>query len=442
MKFVTVKANIFRYIWSYNPCAPGPQGSHWHHFLQIMAMVVLDLKNGMLNLRSAGLVYTTIFAFIPLLAGTVWVLKRLGVHEQLEPVLARMLEPLGEQSAEFSVRVVAFVEKMEIGLLGILGFGLLLFAAISLMRKIESAIHHTWRLQIKRSWLHRMSIYLGLLAVGPALVFSALAVNASLASHAMLVAVNNLPLLGDMVGIFGKFLPYMLVTGAFTLIYQAVPNTGVKFASAFYGGLIAGIIWGSTGILFAIFVGGSTSYTVIYAGFAILMLLVIWVYLSWLILLIGASIAYYHQHPERLGRSGLKIHLSAQKRDQLALQSMLSIARSQQRDSNLGVSIDELAGQQKVPVDKLQPVLDDLEANNLLRRAGAKSERYLPSRPIGNIRLIDIVVGSRATEDTDSGEGFICDNSISKLLDEIESCSQSILGEDTLLLLQDSEDNE
>ena len=379
-----VKSKIADYIWSYNPCGPGPQSSHWHHFLQIMTMVVRDLMGGMLNLRSMSLVYTTLLAFIPLLAVSMWVLKKLGVHEQIEPGLARLLLPLGEQSAGFSSIVVEFVENMDIGLLGFLGLGLLIYTSISLMRKIESAFNHTWRVQYRRNWLRRISIYIFFLAVGPALVFSALAVTASLANNTMLAAISEFPFIGKMVDVFGMFLPYILVVVALTLIYLAIPNTRVNFLSAFYGGLLAGILWQGTGTIFAVFVAGSTSYTVIYSGFAILMLLMVWVYLSWLILLIGASIAYYHQHRERLNWRSSSLHLSARVREQLILQLMLSMAS------------------------------------------------YLPTASIRELRIIDIIRGSRVAETADSDCRFDCDELVEDLLNDIESDDESVLGKLTL----------
>ena len=370
MNVATIKAKITDYVWSYNPCEPGPQRSHWHHFLQIMALVARDLKGGMLGLRTMSLVYTTLLAFIPLLAVSMWVLKSLGVHEQLEPGLASLLAPLGEQSADFSSRVVEFVENMKIGLLGLLGLSALIYAAITLMRKIESAFNQTWRLKNSRGWVQRVSIYLGLLVIGPALVFSALGITASLANHSLLTAISELPLLSSLVEIFGKFLPYMLVTGAFTIIYLTVPDTRVKFSSALYGGLLAGVVWQSTGILFAVFAGGSTSYTAIYSGFAIIILLMVWVYMSWLILLIGASISYYHQHPERLKWRKLDDHLGARMREQLALQLMLNIARWSDQQSNMQSSIENLARQQQMPVEILLRILSALEGDDLVRRSG------------------------------------------------------------------------
>lgn len=426
------KTKIADYIWSYNPCEPGPQRSHWHHFLQIMVLVARDLQGGMLGLRTMSLVYTTLLAFIPLLAVSMWVLKSLGVHEQLEPGLASLLAPLGEQSAEFSSRVVEFVENMKIGLLGLLGLSALIYAAITLMRKIESAFNQTWRLKNRRSWVQRVSIYLGLLAIGPALVISALGVTASLANHSLLTAINDLPLLGSLVEIFGKFLPYMLVTGAFTIIYISVPDTRVKFSSAFYGGLLAGVVWQSTGMLFAVFAGGSTSYTAIYSGFAIIILLMIWVYMSWLILLIGASIAYYHQHPERLKWRKLNDHLGARMREQLALQLMLNIARWPDQQSDMQSSIENLARLQQMPVEILRRILNALEGDDLVRRSGDNPPHYLPSKSISRIRLIDILRSARGAEGTDPDKGFYCDNAVLNLINDIESSYESVLGDLTL----------
>jgi membrane protein len=367
-----------------------------------------------------------------------WVLKSLGVHEQLEPGLASLLAPLGEQSADFSSRVVEFVENMKIGLLGLLGLSALIYAAFTLMRKIESAFNQTWRLKNSRGWVQRVSIYLGLLVIGPALVFSALGITASLANHSLLSAISELPLLGSLVEIFGKFLPYMLVTGAFTIIYLTVPDTRVKFISAFYGGLLAGVVWQSTGILFAVFAGGSTSYTAIYSGFAIIILLMVWVYMSWLILLIGASIAYYHQHPERLKWRKLDDHLGARMREQLALQLMLNIARWPDQQSNMRSSIANLARQQQMPVEILLRILNALEGDGLVRRSGDGPQYYVMARSVSRIRLFDVLSSVRGAEGIDPGKGFYCDKSVLNLLKDIESSYESVLGELTLaeLLVQ------
>ena len=95
----------------------------------------------------------------------------------------------------------------------------------------------------------------------------------------------------------------------------------------------------------------------------------IWVYMSWLILLIGSSIAYYHQRPERLRWRNENVHLSARMREQLALQLMLNISRSHDQQSNTESSIENLARYQQVPVEILRRMLNALEADDLVRRS-------------------------------------------------------------------------
>ena len=130
MNLENIKETIVNYIWSYDASDAKEKPSYWHHFLQIMAMVVRDWMGGMLTLRSMSLVYTTLLSIVPLLAVSLSVLKGFGVHNQLEPALVTLLEPLGEKSIELSSKLVGFVDNMKIGVLGALGLALLLFTVV------------------------------------------------------------------------------------------------------------------------------------------------------------------------------------------------------------------------------------------------------------------------------------------------------------------------
>ena len=95
-------------------------------------------------------------------------------------------------------------------------------------------------------------------------------------------------------------MPYFLLIAAFTFVYMFVPNTQVRFLSALVGGTIGGIVWQSAGWAFASFVVSTKSYAAIYSGLATLVLFMLWLYVSWVVLLFGASVAFYMQHPEYL----------------------------------------------------------------------------------------------------------------------------------------------
>jgi membrane protein len=392
-----------------------------------------DFMSGMLTLRAMSLVFTTLLSIVPLLAVSISVLKGFGVHDQLQPALTSLLAPLGDRSVEISDKIVGFVENMKIGVLGALGLSLLIFTVMSLIQKIEVAFNHAWRLEANRNLMQRFSNYLSVVLVGPVLIFSSVGITASLSSNTVLDLLNQLPYMNNLLHLVGKLLPYFLVIGAFMFIYLLVPNTRVKIKSAFFGALVAGFLWESVGVSFTSFVGASTSYTAIYSGFAIVLMFMIWLYLSWLILLVGATIAYYHQHPERLKWRQITTRLSARMREQLALQVMRNIALCYDQQSDMSPTIDNLANYQQVPVETLMRMLDALEQDGLVIQSNDEIVQFLPSRSLNQIKLLDVFRSSRYAEDESQTMQLRSDKSVSLLLRQIESDVENRLAHQTLL---------
>jgi membrane protein len=166
----------------------------------------------------------------------------------------------------------------------------------------------------------------------------------------------------------------------------------------------------------------------------------IWLFLSWLILLIGSSIAYYHQHPERLQWGELKSHLSARMREQVVLQLMVSIGRYYDARSDLPTTIDNLANYQQVPVEMIGRMLDALEQDDLVRRSSDIPPCYLPARSINRISLNEILRSSREAESADHVDVFVCDASVSSLLNHVDERYTLVLGDRTLADFLEKED--
>ena len=347
------------------------------------------------------------------------------MHDQLEPGLRRLLAPLGEQSLLISAQIITFLKNMNYGILGVLGVGLLIYNAFSLILKIESAFNEAWRVRSKRPLLKRLSYYLVVLLVGPVLVFSTVGITVSLGSNEILTRLEALPYIGEVISFSGRGLPYVLVICAFCFIYLLAPNTRVKFRSAFFGAITAGFLWASLSLLFASLVGGSTHYTAIYSGFAIMLVFMIWLYLSWLVLLIGASIAYHHQHPQQMRWRNDNLNLNTSRHEQLVLQTMVSLGRAYERQSEIIPTLDNLAAHQRVPVDLLERVLSSLEADGLVYRSNDDPPQYLPARSNDRIRLIEILRGFGKMDDG-------IDDPAAKLLQDINRAYGSVLGERTL----------
>lgn len=344
------------------------------------------MADGQLSLHAMSLVYTTLLSLVPLLAVSFSVLKAFDVHNQIRPLLLTLLAPLGAQGVEIADQVIGFVENMKVGVLGAVGLSLLFYTVVSLIQKIESAFNYAWRVEHPRPLTQRFSQYLSVLLVGPILVFSAVALTGALLSSTLANSLLSMQPLGMLVGLLGKLVPYVLVIAAFTFIYVLIPNAKVRFGSALLGATVAGLIWQTGGWAFGSFIASSTRYTAIYASFAIVILFMIWLYLSWLILLLGASIAFYYQHPEFQSGSREPRHLSACAKERLALWSMVLIGRAHAQGAAAWTT-QRLAQQVCMPASNIEQLLDALERGGLLVHTADDPPRYLPARALEAITI-------------------------------------------------------
>ena len=406
-------------------------------------IVARDLASGQLTLRAMGLVYTTLLSIVPLLALSFSVLKAFGVSNQIQPMLLNFLAPLGEKGEEVAHRIVQFIENMNVGVLGAVGLALLLYTAISLMHKIEESLNYIWHIPRPRRLGDRVSRYLSVLLVGPILVFSALGITATVMNIETVRELLAIDVLGQAVQAFSRLTPYLLVIAAFTFIYLFIPNTRVRFGAALIGGAAGGIAWQTAGWLFAVFVASSNNYAAIYSGLAILVLFMIWLYLSWLILLFGASVAFYAQHPEYLYASGGEPRLSNRMRERLALSAMNLVASRYLAGQRMP-SLTELTRLLGVPMHALQTVLDALEHRQLLVQGADDPPVYLPARDPSLISVTQVIEAVRAAgeERFFSPEALPAPQPVVDVLARMQQAVEASVGDITLRTLAEHSERE
>jgi membrane protein len=388
-------SRIERHVWGASDAARPRWQVHALRFVRTVLILGRDLAMGQLTLRGMSLVYTTLLSIVPLLALSFSVLKAFGVRNQLEPMLLSLLEPMGAEGIEMAHRIAGFIENMNVGVLGAVGLALLLYTAISLMQKIEESLNYIWHIPQPRGLGERFSRYLSVLLVGPILVFSALGLTASVMNMEAVQKLLEIGTLGQIVELAGRLVPYLLVIGAFTFIYLFIPNARVRIGPALVGGTVGGIAWQTAGWLFATFVASSGKYTAIYSGFAIVLLFMIWLYVSWLVLLFGASVAFYIQHPEYLYLGSGEPRLSNRMRERLALSAMHLVAArflAGERAPELG-EFTRLLG---VPGHVLDTVLDALQTRQLVLLTQDEPPRYLPGRDPSLITVMQVLDAVRS----------------------------------------------
>jgi len=401
--------------------------------LRVFYVVIRDLLDGQLTLRAMSLVYTTLLAMVPLLAVSFSVLKGFGVHNQIEPLLLNFLRPMGERGVEVTSRIIGFVDSVKAGVLGSVGFALLIYTVISLIQKIERACNDTWHVNKSRPLSQKFSDYLSVILIGPVLVFSALGITASVMSTAVVQKMVAIKVFGSLMELATTLIPYLLVIAAFTFVYIFVPNTRVRFRSALTGGLVAGVLWETSGWAFASFVVKSAKYTAIYSGFAILIMFMIWLYLSWLIVLVGASVAYYHQHPESVTAYRRELRLSNRMQEKLALLVMFLVGNNYY-DNLPALTLEEFAQSLNVPMEALVPVMEALEGYGLLTQTANEPPTYLPARPLDTTGLKDVLDAVRgANEMVDlKPQSESAGLAVDQLVDHLDQAMERALQDSTL----------
>jgi membrane protein len=348
--------------------------------------------------RAMSLVYTTLLSLAPLLAVSFSILKGFGVHNQIQPFLREILKPLGEKAGEITSNIVAFVENLQLGVLGFVGFLLLFYTVISLVDQIESCFNYIWRITKPRSLYRRFSDYLSIILIGPVLLFSALGIAASMGSNEIVQNLISLEPFGTVYYGLGLVLPFILEVAAFSFVYSFIPNTQVRLLPALAGGLFTGLAWKGTGLLFALFMANSSQYSAIYSGFAVILLSMIWLYISWLILLLGGVVAFHVQYPRYLNYSSRRPHLSLISQEQLSLILMYMIGNQQVTDQ-ADTTLQNLADNLNLPWEPVADVLDCLKGAGLIVTVEGEPKTYRLARDSDAIRLKDIVQTIRDSGD-------------------------------------------
>lgn len=354
-----------------------------------------DLMDGQLSMRAMSLIYTSLLSVVPLLALAFSVLKALGVHNMLEPLLQRLLEPLGPQSVEIAHNVIGFVDNVKVGVLSSVGVGFLLYTVISLIQKVEGSFNFIWRIEQPRGLSQRFGQYLSVLMVGPVLVFSAIGATAAVMKSSFVADLVAIEPFGFVTFVITRLVPYALIVGAFTFLYAFVPNTKVRTRAALIGGVLAGVGWQWASVIFAQFVAKASNYNAIYSSFAIFLFLLIWLDVTWLILLLGCQLSFYVQHPEHLRPARVAPYLSARSAEFLGL-SIVALVGRRFLSGEAMILRDALSQMLHAPPDHVEHVVEVLIKQGVLAEAGSDRAGLLPGRDLESLTVAELWTRIRA----------------------------------------------
>jgi membrane protein len=396
--------------------------------------VLRDIFSGQLTLRAMSLVYTTLLSIVPLIAVSFSALKAFGVHKDIEPHLYGVLQPLGPKGAEITDYVMNIVNNVNGNVLGGIGFIFFIYNAISMVQKIENSFNYVWYVSKSRSFATRLVEYSTVLIVGAIAVGLAIKALAEFSKDKLVVSMQENVALAPVFTVTDRLMPYVITISIFTILYKFMPNTKVKLRSAIVGGIAAGFLWATTSIVFAAFLANSTNRQAIYASFAIAITALIWLYLNWLILLIGAQIAFYFQNPAYLRIGRREPRLSNSMRERVALNVMYLVGK-EFRSPTAGIDMQTLSRTLRIPSITLAPIAAGLEANGLITTN--EKEFILPGREMSRILLSDILAVVRHQGETGSHRDPQWDTVISEIGSSLDDAVDQALSDRSLAALLD-----
>ncbi len=265
----------------------------------------------------------------------------------------------------------------------------------------------------------------------------AMGFTASLASETVMLRLQQMGTLGGWLASLSGLAPYVMMIALFSFLYVFVPNTRVKFKAAVCGGLFAGVLWAGSGSVFTSFVVSLSRYEAIYSGFAIVIVAMIWLYLSWLILLLGTQLAFYLQNPDYLRLGQRTEVMSNGLRERLALSAMLLIGRDFETPGH-GWRGESLAARIRIARHLLEPVIASLMRAGLVTQT--KDQRLMPARDPRRMSVCDILDAVRNTDrDPHHAPGGDWNETVHELHERVESAIREALGARSLADIVDQD---
>ncbi|MFW6161236.1 MAG: YhjD/YihY/BrkB family envelope integrity protein [Planctomycetota bacterium] len=394
------------------------------HVLRISILAGRDFMADRCAMRATALSYSTLLSIVPLLAFAFSVLKGMGVQQRLEPVLLRVAA--GQE--DLVKTMLDYVEKTDVGALGTIGLLFLIWIVIKTLGTVEKSFNEIWGAQQQRSVFRKFTDYVSVLVTAPLLLIVAMSLTGYLqsevAEQSRLVRVAGHAVI--------RLLPFFGTWVAFSAVYVFMPNTSVKITSALVGGVIAGTVWQFAFWGYTKFQVGVARNNAIYGTFAALPIFMVWLYMSWTIVLFGAEVSWAVQNVGAWWEQLRAQRASFASREEIALLAMTSLSVAFHRDGE-PQPVATIASRFKAPARLVRDVLNILVAAKLVAPVVADDDTaYQPARPLEHISPADVVAALRQDGDAvhvpDDGPDAAF---VAEILEESETPRREVLGRAT-----------
>ena len=333
--------------------------------LRVLYMTVQAYVEEGIGSLAGSLTYSTALSLVPILAVIVGIAKGFGLQETVRDALMRAL-PGHEMEFEKAFGYVEnYLAQVQGGLFIGVGLAALFYTVLLLISTIEDAFNRLWQAPYARPWSRRVINYLGAFILFPLLltISSGTTLFLSTLNHTYL---SQLKIISTLTSEILGLVPYVLIIFTFTVIYLLIPNVRVRFVPALIAGVVAGLSFQAFQALYINGVLWISRYNAIYGSFAAVPLALLWIQLSWIIVLLGAQISYVLQHVWHLTSPPTSVPLSRRYLDVILVTITARIVQQFVSDSGEPYRAETLAKDCDLPLRQTQEALAHLLAMGIV----------------------------------------------------------------------------
>ena len=364
--------------------------------ISVVVAAIRKFHEDKCSLQASALTFYSLLSIVPVMAMGFGIAKGFGFEKILQKEL--MAKMTGQE--EVARRIIDFSGKMlaetKGGIMAVIGLILLIWVVIKMFSRIEGAFNAIWWIKESRPLIRKFTDYLALFFTAPLLVIFSGSITVFITTRLNRIfaesgAVHFLQFISSFLL---KLFPYCTIWLLFTFLYVFIPNKKINIKAAFAGGIIAGTVYQTAQMIYINFQVGVSHYNAIYGSFAALPLFLIWLQASWLILLLGAEIAFTWNNMEylTLHQKGLNVDsMGIKLKKLLCLRIVLLCVQRFSRDMK-AASDSEISTELGLPVRAVRQLLSLLiECDIIAEIKSANSPRFQPARDIENLSIMSVI---------------------------------------------------
>jgi len=400
--------------------------------LRIILLTLRGFVEDKCFFRASSLTFNTLLSIVPVAAILFGVAKGFGFETKLKRELFEKFS--GEAQQEVLWKVFDFAESMlqaaKGGIIAGIGLVILFWTVINVLSNIEASLNDIWGIKESRTWGRKFSDYLAIMLISPLLIMLSSSATVFITTQITMLTeqIKLLGMISPLISLGLKLIPYVLIWTLFTIIYILMPNTKVNFKAGLLAGIFAGTIFQIVQWGYISFQIGTAKYNAIYGSFAALPLFLMWVQISWWVVLFGAELSFAHQNVDTYEFEPDSRRVSPAFKKVLTLQ-IAHVLIKNFANGERPLTDTEICTRLKMPLRLVHNVLYDLVQSRVVSETRTMQDRQLAYQPARDISTLTIKYIIDAIDQTGTNnipvaqtEGFVAlSEAIENFREEMEA---------------------